>query len=163
MIIRAFTFFLFIFFCDLHAKDIYLDIEADLPNKSSVSIFYHNKINNFSAKDLESGITRKNVFDVVFFSNVKEAVEIILYSKDAQAEVFSFTEEKTESHLPFHLFCMHDKNQIENGQVIYAQENIIEPISKVISVGMRVPRIKGVDIAGGLLSTHFTVILKHTG
>jgi hypothetical protein len=163
MRIRAFTFLLFFLFCDLHAKDIYLDLEVDLPNKSSVTIFYHDKINNFSTKDLETGVTRKNVFDVVFFSNVKEAVEIVLYSEDAKAEAFSFIEDKTEKRLLFNLFCMHDKNQIQNGQVIYSQDTIVEPISKVISVGMRVPRVKSTAVVSGQLSTHFTVILKHIG
>lgn len=163
MKIRVFIFIIFFFFCDLHSKEIYLDLEVDLPNKSSVSIVYHDKVNNFSQVDLERGVERKDVFDIVFFSNIKEAVEIILSSKNAEKEMFSFVEEDTEKCLSFSLFCMDNKKVIESGKAVYTQEAIKEPISKTISVGMRVPRVKGKNIISGQLSTHFTVILQHTG
>ena len=153
----------FFFFCNLQAKDIYLDLEVDLPNRSSVSIHYHDQINHFSAGDLANGVTRKNVFDIVFFSNVKEPLEIILSSKDAEEDMFSFVEEKTKRRLPFNLFCMDGKSNIKNGTSLYSEDNIKGPISKVISIGMEVPKLQSKKGINGQLSTCFTVILQHIG
>ena len=162
MLLRIFLSALFLFFCNLHAKNIYLDVEADLPNKSSVSIVYHDKINHFSPEDLHSGVVRKNVFDVHFFTNLKAPFEVILSSKDAEGEMFSFVEELSSKKLPFYLFGMEKGKVIENGGIIFSEDNLIKPVSKVISVGMRVPKIK-VDGLNGELFTHFTVTLQHTG
>lgn len=163
MNIKVCLFPVFLFFCNLQAKDIYLDLEVDLPNRSSISIDYHDKINHFSAGDLADGVTRKNVFDIIFFSNVKEPLEIILSSKDVEEDMFSFVEEKTKRRLPFNLFCMDDKRNIKNGTSLYSEDNMKGPISKVISVGMEVPKLRSGKGVNGQLSTRFTVILQHIG
>lgn len=153
----------FLLFCNLHAKDIYLDLEVDLPNKSSVSIEYQDTVHQFSTEDIIHGSTREHVFDVVFYSNVKEGLEIVLSSKDMGKENFCFVENVRDRKIPFELFFTEGHHAVQNGEVIYKGEQLYEPVSKVISMGISLPASHTMDISAGRLSSHFTVILKHIG
>ena len=155
-------FLFFICACHLQSKDVFLDLEGVYPNKSSVTIEYRDKVQVFSAKELVEGVERQKICDVIFYSNLKEAVELCVQSK-TDDDGFYLKEEEFDRKIPFFLFLSSDHSMIENGGVIFSQAHIQEPIRHTMSLGVNIPGINKSGGFNGALSAQFTIILKHIG
>jgi len=147
--------------CNLHCKGLTIDLEAEFPDKSTISVFYFDQVQNFSMKEMLDGIERDHVCDVIFYSNTKQFVELILSSKDKQDSFFCFKHQ--EKKIPFYLMKKGSKEQVFNGSIIYTSTQIKEPINTVISLGICVPSVDKSAVIGGDFSTFFTINLKHIG
>jgi hypothetical protein len=152
---------LYLLFCNLHCKGLTIDLEAEFPDKSTISVFYFDQVQNFSMKEMLDGVEKDHVCDVIFYSNTKEPVEVILSSKDKIDSFFCFKNE--EKKIPFYLTKKSTKEQVFNGSTIYLSTHTKEPINTVISLGICVPSVDKSLVIGGDFSTFFTINLKPIG
>lgn len=153
----------FLLFINVQAKELIIDLEADFPDKSSVHIEYIDKVNYFSPGEFQSGVEKPHICNVVVFSNVKQHIELKLFSKEGNNEEFLFYNSDKTNKIAFHLFKSNDKEPIENGGILMSEYSSIEPLSKVIPLGLRLPQLLKTTETAGMFSTRFTIMLNHTG
>ncbi len=158
---RFFLISLYLLFCNLHSKGLIIDLEAEFPDKSTISVFYFEQVQNFSMKEMLNGIKKDHVCDVIFYSNTKQPVELILSSKDKEDSYFCFMNQAKK--IPFYLIKKSTKEHVFNGSTIYSSTNSKEPINTVISLGICVPCVEKTMVTGGDFSTFFTINLKPIG
>jgi len=66
--------------CNLHCKGLTIDLEAEFPDKSTISVFYFDQVQNFSMKEMLDGIERDHVCDVIFYSKEQVFNGSIIYT-----------------------------------------------------------------------------------
>ena len=86
MFINFFCSLFFFSACYLQAKDIFIDLEGYLINRSSVCIYYYEDVNTFTPKELLEGVEKSNLCDIYIYSNLKQALEVVLSSKSIKWE-----------------------------------------------------------------------------
>ncbi len=161
MLRRIISISLYLIFCNLNCKGLTIDLEAEFPDKSTISVFYFDQVQNFSMKEMLVGVEKDHVCDVIFYSNTKQPVELILSSKDKKDSFFCFMNQ--EKKIPFYLIKKSTKEQVFNGSTIYSSTNSKEPINTVISLGICIPSVEKTMVTGGDFSTFFTINLKPLG
>ena len=155
--------FSFLCFINLQAKELIIELEADFPDKSSVHIEYIDKINYFLPGEFQAGVVKPHICNVVVFSNVKQQIELKLFSIEGEKDEFIFLNQDKSKKIAFHLFRSDDNKPIENGGIFMSEAAFLEPISKVIPIGLRLSQFLKNTETAGMFSTRFTVSLNHTG
>lgn len=155
-------FLIFVFFCSLDGKQVTLDLEAEFPNRSSISIVYLDNL-DFSYADLAGGVIKPSVCEISLFSNLKESLELLLSVQEGQGSQFFMREEKEGHKIPFYLFFTENRQMISNLDILFQEAELTEPLKKTILLGVQVPKVSKKEISSGTFSTNFTVILKNVG
>lgn len=160
-----FCFFTFVCFLhsNLYPKDLFVDLEASIPNRSTVYVRYTDEIAHFSPRELLRSVYRDHVCDVVIFSNLKNPIQVFISSKESRGSAFAFTDSLGQKEMKFFLFDKGKKTTITNGSLLYSQAVVKEPITKIIPLGLKMLKVPKDQIISDTFSTNFTVLLKNIG
>lgn len=155
--------FLFFLHSNLYPKDIFVDLEASIPNRSTVYVQYLEKMPHFSPRELLQGTVKDHVCDVVIFSNLINPIEVFISSENGRGRTFCFEDEHGKKEMKFYLFDKEHRKSISNGDMLFSQSIVKEPISKVIPLGLQMLKVPKDQIISDTFSTNFTVLLKNIG
>jgi hypothetical protein len=148
----------------LIAKEINIDLKGVVSDKSSIVIQYNIANFNFSYESFAKDMIYDNVFSIVFNTNLKSGGELEVFSENSlMQDGFAFCDRNQSAMFKFYFYSSESGLGYGNRDVIFSWVDIKEPISKVISMGIKVPKIDSIDFNTTDLQMGFTIRLKNIG